>query len=101
MSVPSDASVSWSYDARGRKTGATDTVPGLTGTRVFGWAYDSADRLTQLTYPSVGGVTEHLTYSYDAARRPTSVCSDRTGNPCYASGATYTALDQPDSWTLG
>ena len=100
MSVPGGAS-SWSYDARGRKISATDSIPGLAGTRSFGWAYDSADRLTTLTYPSLGGLSEHLTYSYDAAWRPSSLCSDPTGHPCYVNGASYTALDQPDGWSLG
>jgi RHS repeat-associated protein len=100
MSVPSGASTSYEYDARGRKTTATHTVPGLSGTRVFSWGYDSGDRLTTLTYPVVGGVTEQLTYSYDAAWRPTQVCSNRSGAPCYARLATYTALSQPEQWTL-
>src|SRR5262249_45533661 len=65
------------------------------------WAYDSGDRLTQLTEPTLGGVTEHLSYTYDAAWRPVSACSDRSGQACYASAASYTALDQPDAWTLG
>ena len=46
MSVPGGASTSWEYDARGRKTKATHTVPGLSGTRVFGWGYDSGDRVS-------------------------------------------------------
>jgi RHS repeat-associated protein len=100
ISVPSGASATFTYDARGRKTGATHTAPGLTGTRIFGWGYDSGDRLTTLTYPAVGGVTEQLTYSYDGAWRPTQVCSNRSGAPCYAELATYTALSQPEQWTL-
>jgi RHS repeat-associated protein len=98
ISNPTD-SVAFGYDARGRKISTTYTVPGLSGTRVFTTSYDSADRVYQQTYPTVGGVTERLTYSYDAAWRPTQVCTTRGG--CYVSGATYTALDQPDAWTLG
>jgi RHS repeat-associated protein len=103
MMAPGGASSSWEYDARGRKTRATHTIPvGATNyTRAFGWAYDSADRLTQLTYPTMGSVTEHVSYTYDAAWRPTSACSDRASQPCYVGGATYTALDQPDQWTVG
>jgi RHS repeat-associated protein len=54
--------------------------------------YDSADRLTQQTYQG-----ETLTYDYDAAWRQISVC----GTVCYVSGATYTALDQPEQWSYG
>ncbi|MFL5800699.1 MAG: polymorphic toxin-type HINT domain-containing protein [Roseiflexaceae bacterium] len=101
MSVPSGASSSWEYDARGRKTEATHTIPvGATNyTRVFGWAYDSADRISSVTYPTVGGTTEVVSYVYDAAWRPRSACTSRGG--CYVSSATYTALDQPDQWTFG
>ena len=48
MSLAS-ASTSWQFDVRGRTTKATYTTPGLTGTRVFDWTYDSADRVQMLT----------------------------------------------------
>jgi YD repeat-containing protein len=93
-----DATSSWSYDARGRRTQATHTVAGVT--RVFAWAYDSADRVTRISYPVVGGVTEAVDYTYDAGWRPTSACTSRGG--CYvSSGATYTALSQPKRWVQG
>ncbi|PZS06280.1 MAG: hypothetical protein DLM69_00315 [Candidatus Chloroheliales bacterium] len=57
--------------------------------------YDSADRLTTITYPT----GEALTYAYDAGWRQTSVCSNLYA--CYATAASYTALDQPSSITLG
>jgi len=61
----------------------------------YQYAYDSADRLTTLTYPS----GEALSYAYDAAWRQTSVCSNLYD--CYATSASYTALNQPSSITLG
>jgi hypothetical protein len=54
--------------------------------------YDSADRVWQQTYQG-----ETLTLSYDPGWRQTSVC----GTVCYVSGATYTALDQPEQWSYG
>jgi RHS repeat-associated protein len=53
--------------------------------------------VSTLTYN--GGET--VTYAYDAGGRPTQVCSDLASTPCYASGAKYTALDQPKVWTFG
>jgi YD repeat-containing protein len=100
MSVPGGASASWEYDARGRKTQATDTVPGLSGTRTFHWSYDSADRLTSLTYPALpNGIALTATYAYDAAWRPLSLYTSNW-NVYLVNTATYTALDQPDQWTL-
>ncbi len=54
MSTPGGANSNWEYDARGRKTKATHTIPaGSTNyTRVFGWTYDSADRITPSQLPS-------------------------------------------------
>ena len=88
----------WTYTNRGQQATQTDTVSGLSGTRAFSWAYDTAGRTTSITYP--GG--EVVDYTYDEAWRQTSVCSAPTSyNICYASYATYTALDQPSQFTLG
>src|SRR5262249_50233044 len=89
------ATTRWAYDARGRTVREEHTVTGLPSTRAFGWTYDSADRVLTQIYPS----GEVLTTSYDAAWHPASACTSLGG--CYASGATYTALDQPTQWTLG
>ena len=83
----------WHYDARGHIS--------LTGLRATGiqrnisWTYDSADRIATQTYPS----GEVVTYGYDAGWRPTQLCSSWGG--CYVTNASYTALNQPDQWTLG
>ncbi len=95
-----NATTKFGYDTRGRLVKETNTVTGMTGTRVFQWTYDSADRMATMTYPAPsGGTAETLTYSYDAGWRQTGVCSSNGG--CYASGATYTALDQPAALTFG
>ncbi|KAB8145948.1 hypothetical protein F8S13_02405 [Chloroflexia bacterium SDU3-3] len=90
----------WQYDARGRKTGATHTIDGQTTS--FGWAYDSGDRLTNITYPSVNGAApEVVTYGYDAGWRPISLQSNRSGAQPYVASTQYTAADATDQWTLG
>ncbi|MFL5803006.1 MAG: RHS repeat domain-containing protein, partial [Roseiflexaceae bacterium] len=100
MGVPSGASTSWEYDARGRSTKTTYTVPGLTGTRVFTTSYDSADRLVTRAYPAFpNGIVQRITYGYDAAWRPSSLFTSNW-NVNLINGATYTALSQPDRWTF-
>ncbi|MDQ5824344.1 MAG: NBR1-Ig-like domain-containing protein [Chloroflexota bacterium] len=90
-----EVAAAWfNYNARGRQAKVDYRTGQLSATlRTFTWAYDSADRVTNMTYPT----GEAVTYTYDAAWRQTSVC----GTTCYASGAQYTALDQPKSFTLG
>jgi RHS repeat-associated protein len=87
------------YDERGRQTSTTATVAGLSESRTFDWTYDSADRVSTMTYPALPGnaAREQVTYTYDAAWRQTSVHGANT----YAQNATYTALDQPLSLTFG
>jgi RHS repeat-associated protein/uncharacterized repeat protein (TIGR01451 family) len=89
--------VQWQYDTRGQQTVSTYTLAGLTGTRTMSQAYDSAGRVTSMTYPT----GEVVSYTYDAAWRQVSACSNMYGNPCYAHNAIYTALDQSDYFTLG
>jgi RHS repeat-associated protein len=95
------ASTAWQYDSRGRTTRADYSVLTL-ATQTFQWTYDSADRITQITYPSSVAFPsgEQVTYEYDPAWRPTRLHSvhylvDYVSNPH------YTALDQPQDWTLG
>jgi RHS repeat-associated protein len=88
--------VQWQYDTRDQQTISTYTLNGLTGTRTVSQAYDSAGRVTSITYPT----GEVVNYTHDSAWRQTSVCS-ATYSLCYASNASYTALDQPSSWTVG
>ncbi|MGA7732684.1 MAG: PA14 domain-containing protein [Chloroflexia bacterium] len=97
----------WEYDQRGRTTKATHTVPDMPGTRVFGWTYDTADRVSTITYPPLEidpqtTVTETIHYEFDAAWRQIEVCTDEDeyNDVCYANDLTYTALDQPTGWTL-
>jgi RHS repeat-associated protein len=90
----------WEYDARGRKTKATHTVPGLSGTRVFQWAYDSGDRLSSITYPAFpNGIVQTISYGYDQAWRPARMYTSNW-NVYLIDKASYTALDQPDQWTF-
>ncbi|NJM07200.1 RHS repeat protein, partial [Candidatus Gracilibacteria bacterium] len=93
MSVTGGATTSWTYDARGRVSTASHTVPGLSGARLFSWHYNSADDVTRLTYPSVSGNAEVVTYGYDSTGRQANVCISGAG--CYAQGAEYDALNQP------
>jgi RHS repeat-associated protein len=89
------STISWAYDSLGRKTSETYSITGLSGTRSIGWSYFKDGRVQTLTYPS----SEVVTYSYDLAGHQTSLCSSLGG--CYASSATYTALDQPISVSFG
>jgi RHS repeat-associated protein/uncharacterized repeat protein (TIGR01451 family) len=83
----------WDYDGRGRQVGMVAATPG--GTISFAWTYDSADRIRTLTYPD----GEMVSYAYDPLGRPVSLISSVAGT--LVSAATYTALDQPQSRTLG
>jgi RHS repeat-associated protein len=86
------------YDLRGRQVTVQYDMPALSSTwRTYNYEYDSADRVSAMTYPS----TERVAYTYDAAWRQVSACSNMYGNPCYAHDAVYTPLDQPDYFTLG
>ena len=90
-------SVAWRYNNRGQIIEASHTVAGVT--RLFAWTYDSADRQRTLTYPAIGGsAAEQMTMTYDAGWRPNSLCS---GSCVVQSGATWTALGQPDTWRYG
>ncbi|MCS6846957.1 MAG: RHS repeat-associated core domain-containing protein [Anaerolineae bacterium] len=74
----------WEYDARGRVKKETRSVDGVSGTFDFQFAYDSADRVTSMTYPN----GEVVTVGYDDAMRPRSL----SGASVYVSNATYNAL---------
>lgn len=95
----------WVYDARGRSTQASHTNAAFSGSRMFAWTYDSGDRVQTLTYPS----GEVIRTWYDAAWREKRLCSETHHAQCttetatsgYAANAQYTALNQPDGWTLG
>lgn len=88
--------ISFFYDVRGRVIRRYTWTATLAATRTIQYAYDSGDRLTSVTYP--GG--EVVTAGYDAGWRQASLCSTTYG-VCYATGATYNALDEPTAWTFG
>jgi RHS repeat-associated protein len=97
MTATGGASTTWTYDARGRVDTATHTVPGLNGSRVFDWGYDSGDRITTLRFPTQRDET--VTYSYDPAWRQISACSSLGG--CYAAQAQYNARNQATQLDFG
>jgi len=68
------------YDARGRPTGRTWTIPadgnGLQGSYAFGYGYDAADHRTSIAYPAAGGLAaETVTTTHDVNGWPTRVTS--------------------------
>ncbi len=88
------SSSTFNFDLRGRQKQVDYKVTALSATaRTYQYNYDGADRISSIVYPT----GETVAYTYDAAWRQTSVC----GTTCYASGAQYTALAQPKSFTLG
>ncbi len=86
----------YNYDTRGRQSQVDHWVK-FRAHNTFQYQYDSSDKVTGITYPT----SEQITYGYDYAWRQTSVCSNNNYYICYASNATYTALDQPQDWTFG
>jgi len=90
----------YTYDARGRKVGTTETIQGVAETFTMG--YDSADNPTSMTYPAAAGTMtgETVTTSYDAAERPTQAQSS-IGTTNYATGVSYIALGKLAGITLG
>ncbi|MEU6087622.1 RHS repeat-associated core domain-containing protein [Streptomyces sp. NPDC047085] len=65
-----------SYDADGRPQSSTTTIPdagdaaGLGGSYKFGYHYNTADKLTAVDYPPIGGLpAETVTSSYDGLGR--------------------------------
>ncbi|HKY21473.1 MAG TPA: RHS repeat-associated core domain-containing protein [Vicinamibacterales bacterium] len=82
------------YDSVGRLSSRTDTVDGQSF--AVGYAYDGADRLTRIWYPSGRGVG----YTYDAEGRTTRVFLQSTGAN-YATGFTYHATGSVEGFTAG
>jgi len=80
--------LTWTYDPRGRVTKETRYMIGA-GSFSTQYAYDTADRLTQITYPT----GEVVNQSYNAAGQATQLTSAQYG-VSYASGLTYNALGQ-------
>ncbi len=89
-----NAMTQYTYDARGRKTGMSEVIQGIT--QAFSMGYDLADNQTSTTYP--GG--EVVTTGYDAAERPVQAQSS-IGGTNYAGSVMYTALGKLMGITLG
>jgi len=87
---------SWTYDARGRVTQEAKTIAGASYPTSY--AYDPADRVRTMTYPSPS--SEVVQQAYNTAGQLTQVRST-TNSINYADGLTYNALGQPTQITLG
>jgi YD repeat-containing protein len=87
----------WQYDGRGRVLRAGQALSGV-GLAV-NTTCDSADRPQTMRYGDNTSTDELVTYQYDASGRPTRLSSSLGGD--YVSSATYTALDQPATRTIG
>jgi RHS repeat-associated protein len=92
-------SKTWGYDTRGRVATETAYIDGAVSAYSTGYAYDSADRVIQMTYPN----GEILTTNYDAAGNPLSMGRwDGIGSWSTVVGsATYNVLGQPRQLTFG
>ncbi len=85
-------SSTWRYDARGRVIAAVKTLAGA-GTYTTAYAYDPADRVTSITYPT----GEVVAQTYNAAGQLSSV----TGQAPYLTNAVYDAAGRPAQVSLG
>lgn len=111
MTVDGESAVNYTYDNANRLTqiskgGATVTIAYDNSNRrtsltlpngvVTEYSYDSASQLTGLTYKYGGSTLGSLSYTYDAARRRTSVSGSyaRTNLPSAVGSATYNAANQ-------
>lgn len=83
---------SWTYNAQGRVASKTQIVGGVTQSLLYG--YDTAGRLTSLTYPS-GKV---VSYGYNAQGQIAAITTD--GVPLL-SNVQYQPFGPAKSWTWG
>ncbi len=90
--VDATGSSAWRYDARGRVIGNTKTIAGV-GTYTTTYAYDSADRVSRMTYPT----GETVTQTYSAAGQLNSV----TGQDPYLANAVYDVAGRLAQVALG
>ncbi|KQX50831.1 hypothetical protein ASE09_12415 [Streptomyces sp. Root66D1] len=91
------------YDANGRPTSKSVTVPddgaGLAGSYTFGFGYDSADHVTSVAYPAIGGLpAETVTTAYTPQGRLSKVSS---GLATYLSGTGYDNYGRLTSRSFG
>ena len=85
----------FSYDTLGRVTGKSQTftsIGGVAGTRSVAYQYDSAGRLTQITYPS----GNRIGYSYDTHGRISAVSLNGSG---FISQITYQPFGGLKGWS--
>lgn len=97
---PARYTVARTYNARGQigTEARTISAAGLTRTVTYGFAYDEADRLKSITYPTeTDGVSELMTNSYDAGGQLSSVAS--TYNT-YLSSAAYDVFGRSTALNL-
>jgi YD repeat-containing protein len=67
-------SVSYTYDAAGRRTSYAYVMPTMAGQPTVSYCYDNANRLTQITQGTCGSPTSPtVTMGYDNANRRTSL----------------------------
>ena len=93
---------SYDYDAEGRVNIKT-TTPNARPSMVTDYAYDSLDRLTDVTYPKrdlgvLGSLRKVLHHEYDVASRLSSLSVDGQQQ---ASGIVYNASSQTTSLSVG
>ncbi|WP_213455504.1 RHS repeat-associated core domain-containing protein [Rhizomonospora bruguierae] len=91
------------YDRQNRATGRQWVIPavetGLAGTYTFGYAYDRAGNLTDITYPAAGGLpAETVHQNYSDTGVPTTLGSELAS---YVSATAYTGTGRPDTRSLG
>ncbi|MFZ1710459.1 MAG: RHS repeat domain-containing protein, partial [Anaerolineae bacterium] len=85
---------SWVYDARGRLVQESKYVNGTGGgTFMTQWSYDSADRMTSLTYPD----GEVVNYTYAAQ----GLVKTAIGKNTYVGDTAYNVLGQVELRRLG
>ncbi|WP_173139643.1 RHS repeat domain-containing protein [Kibdelosporangium persicum] len=90
------------YDEAGRPTGTAVTIPsterGLGGRYETTFGYNIADQVVSAALPAAGGLrAETLRTTYDAVGLPSRL----TGLTQYVGTSAYTALGEPQQFTLG
>ncbi|MBL8566763.1 MAG: RHS repeat protein [Hyphomicrobiaceae bacterium] len=83
-------SIAWTYDARGNVTQEARTIAGAARNVLY--AYDAADNLTQITYPS----GRQVSYTRDTSGRITSVATRAVSSDAWSNVLTGIAY-QPQS----
>jgi RHS repeat-associated protein len=101
QSSPGRHSRTFTYDARGRALGETETITadGLQRTFTHGMTYDDADRVKTVLYPTqVDQSFETLTYGYNFVGQLEAAA---TAGNSYLDSATYDIFGRPLSVVMG